>query len=66
MIRSDLGHAQVEREYENGNIVAERYFDADGNPVLCKDGGYASYESDYENGQWVETRYYNTKGELVA
>lgn len=63
MIRSDLGYAQVERTYKNGNIIEAVYFDTNGNRVACKDGGYASYKSNYENGNWVESRYYDTKGQ---
>ena len=65
MIRSDLGYAIVEKDYDKGKVVSARYFDVQGEPILCKDGGYASFRDRFEKGRWIEGKYYDTEGNLT-
>lgn len=69
LIRSDLGYAQVCKQYDDfGRLISEDYYAADAKlmPILCKEGGYASFEKQYdENGNCVRNIYRDTEGKLT-
>lgn len=66
LLRSDLGYAQLEREYRNGEICEEWYKGTDGRPSLCKDGGYAHFKKVFDpNGNCKEDRYYGVDDNLT-
>lgn len=77
IIRSDLGYAQVRKEYDKfGRLTGETYYDADvdlqkdapetidQHKILCKEGGYASFEDQYDaQGNCVKSIYRDKDGE---
>lgn len=69
LIRSDLGYAQVCKQYDDlGYLIREDYYAADEEqtPILCKEGGYASFENQYdENGNCVRNIYRDIEGSLT-
>ena len=59
------GYHGIERAYEDGRLVSEKYVSADGTPAICRDYYHAlAYEYD-EHGNCISFKQYDAYGKLI-
>ena len=59
------GYAAASFTYEDGNLISTKYFDTDGQPMLCTDN-YHELRRDYdEKGNIIRWSYHDTAGNLI-
>lgn len=62
-LATDKGYASIQRVVENGRVVEERYFGAEGQPVTI--GGYHIRRNVYEGSGLIRIEYCDSSGKLV-